>query len=155
MNERIESLRTMGRIVDEPAADQEVAGVWLNAVEAYEDACLTNRAPNRRLTAAYDGGRLAALAVVRATNLRVRAQNHHEVTLAVAGLLVGDALEILLQKFQERRMDRIQIEYGWAKRATADEVADAAREVRSILQLAGSWIQGQRAAISADILIPE
>ncbi len=47
MNERIVSLRTMGRIVDEPAADQEVAGVWLNAVEAYEDACLTNRAPNR------------------------------------------------------------------------------------------------------------
>lgn len=155
MNERIERLRAMGRLVDEPAADQEVAGVWLNALEAYEDACLTNRAPNRRLTAAYDGGRLAALAVVRAANLRVRAQNHHEVTLAVAGLLVGAGLETLLRKFQERRMDRIQIEYGWAKRATPEEAADAAGEVLAILQLAGRWISGQRPAVAADIGIPD
>jgi len=154
VNARIDNLRAMGRLVDEPAPDEEVIGIWGGAVEAYDDACLANRAPNRRLTAAYDAGRASALAVVRAANLRVRANNHHEVTLATAGFLVGGALEPLLQKYQERRMDRIQIEYGWGKRATESEVRDAVFQASEILELAAAWIREHRRSAAAEIRLP-
>jgi predicted ArsR family transcriptional regulator len=154
VNERIDNLRGIGRLVDEPAPDEEVIGLWVGALDALEDACLSVRTPNRRLTAAYDAGRTAALAVVRAADLRVRANNHHEVTLAAAGFLVQGALEPLLQEFQERRMDRIQIEYGWAKRATDEEVRDAVSQSRAILELAAAWIREHRRSVAAEIQFP-
>ena len=75
MNERIEALIQMGRLVSQEAPDEEIAGVWENAAEAWADASLAVRSANRRMTSAYDAGRISALAVVRAANLRVRAQN--------------------------------------------------------------------------------
>ena len=104
MSTRIDNLLDMGRLVREPAPDEE------------------ERSPNRRLTSAYDAGRIAALAVVRAADLRVRASNHHEVTLTAAGFVANGELEALLQEFQALRLERIQIEYGWETRTSAAEV---------------------------------
>lgn len=154
MNERIANLKTLGRLVVEAAPDEEVIGVWQSAVEALEDASLTNRRPNRRLTAAYDGGRLAALAVVRAADLRVRARNHHEVTLAAAGFLGGSALERLLQEFQGLRMDRREIEYGWMRSVSIEEVDRATSRVRAIIEAAASWIRDSRPTVAARISLP-
>jgi hypothetical protein len=115
-----------------------------NALEAWADASLGIRGANRRLTSAYDAGRIAALAVVRAANLRVRAQNHHEVTLATAGLLAGGALQAMLQEFQALRLERVQIEYGWRTRASAADVERASAAVGGIMKLAAGWISTQR-----------
>lgn len=144
MNARIANLISMGRLVEEPAPDDEISGLWENAVEAYQDAALSNRSPNRRLTSAYDAGRIAALAVVRAANLRVRAQNHHEVTLAAAGLLAGDPLEGLLQEFQALRLGRIQIEYGWRVRASAADVDRVLPKVLALLEAGERSIRSGR-----------
>jgi hypothetical protein len=154
VNPRIESLIDMGRLVREPASDEEVRGLWASALEAYDDACLAARAANRRITAAYDAGRVAALAVVRSADLRVRAQNHHEVTLATAGLLAGDPLQGLLQEFQALRLERIQIEYGWTHRASADDVEKAVTKAREILGRASETIAALRPALEA-LSVPE
>ncbi|MBB4634696.1 hypothetical protein [Longimicrobium terrae] len=144
MNERINALIQMGRLVAHEAPDEEIAGVWENAVEAWTDASLTIRSANRRLTSAYDAGRIAVLAVVRAANLRVRAQNHHEVTLATAGLLAGGELQGMLQEFQALRLERVQIEYGWRTRASAADVERATAAVGGIMKLAAGWISTRR-----------
>lgn len=147
MNTRIANLISLGRLVEEAASDDEVRGLWSHASEAYEDATLPNRSPNRRLTSAYDAGRIAALAVVRASNLRVRAQNHHEVTLAAAGLLAGEALQMLLQEFQALRLERIQIEYGWKTRASVDDVNRVLPKVLAIPEHGSRWISSERPTV--------
>ena len=147
MNPRIANLISLGRLVEEAASDEEVRGLWSHASEAYEDAALPNRSPNRRLTSAYDAGRIAALAVVRAANLRVRAQNHHEVTLAAAGLLAGEPLQTLFQEFQGLHLERIQIEYGWKTRASVDDVNRVLPKVLAILQHGSRWLRSERPAV--------
>lgn len=154
MNERIRNLLDLGRLVHEAAPDEEVLGLWAHALEAYEDACLTNRAPARRLLSAYDAGRVAALAVVRAADLRVRAQNHHEVTLAVAGILAGAEVEGLVQEFQALRLERVQIEYGWKGRASSGDVEKALARVRLLLVHASRAIRESRPALEREIAAP-
>lgn len=154
MSTRIDTLLDMGRLVREPAPDEEVSGLWAHAVEAYEDACLEKRSPNRRLTSPYDAGRVAALAVVRATDLRVRASNHHEVTVTAAGFLAGGELEALLQEFQALRLERIQIEYGWKTRTSAAEVERALPRIRDILVHASRAIARRRPSVRDDISPP-
>jgi hypothetical protein len=51
-------------------------------------------------------------------------------------------------------MDRIQIEYGWAKRATDEEVRDAVSQSRAILELAAAWIREHRRSVAAEIQFP-
>ena len=148
MNARIANLVSLGRLVEEAASDEEVSGLWSHAAEAYADGALTNRSPNRRLTSAYDAGRIAALAVVRTANLRVRAQNHHEVTLAAAGLLAGKPLQTLFQEFQGLRLERIQIEYGWNTRATVSDVDRVLPKVLAILEHGSQWIQSARPVVN-------
>lgn len=154
MNERIRNLLDLGRLVHDAAPDEEVVGLWAHALEAYDDACLTNRAPVRRLLSAYDAGRLAALGVVRAANLRVRAQNHHEVTFAAAGFLAGEELEGLVQEFQALRLERVQIEYGWKGRASSGDVEKALSSVRRLLIHASRSILEQRPALKREIAPP-
>lgn len=100
MNKRIQNLVDLGHLVHDAAPDEEIVGLWGHALEAYDDACLANRAPARRLLSAYDAGRVAALAAVRAANLRVRARNHHEMTFTAAGFLAGEEVTELVQSFK-------------------------------------------------------
>ena len=129
-------------------------GLWANALEAYEDARLANRAPARRLLSAYDAARLAALAIVRAANLRVRAQNHHEVTFTAAGFLVGEELAGLAQEFQNLRLERIEMEYAGKRRASPGDVERALSWVRLLLVHAARWIGEQRPALERRISLP-
>jgi hypothetical protein len=154
VSDRIENLVEMGRLAREDAPDEEVVGLWANAVEAYEDAALANRSPNRRLTSAYDAGRVAALALVRAANLRVRARNHHEVTLAAAGFVGGEELEGLFQEFQALRLERIQLEYGWQVKATVGDVEAVLPRVRRILSLAHRAVAALRPGLEREITPP-
>jgi hypothetical protein len=76
VSDRIQALIDAGRLVREPAPDEEIAGLWANAIEAFADARFTGLSANGRMVRAYDAGRIAATAVVRAHDLRVRATNH-------------------------------------------------------------------------------
>ena len=81
MTDRIQNLVDAGRLSREPASDDEIAGLWANALQAFGDAQVESISANGRLLRAYDAGRIAAAAVVRSRDLRVRAANHHELTL--------------------------------------------------------------------------
>lgn len=129
MTDRIEKLIAAGRLAREAAPDEEVVGVWANALQAYQDARLANMSLSGRLVRAYDAGRIAAHAIVRSHGLRVRAVNHHEVTIAVAALLTEEHLAAEIRTFEGFRRLRSDIEYGWQSSVTTEDVDRAVATV--------------------------
>lgn len=154
MTDRIESLIEMGRLARDPAPDAEIIGLWANALQAHRDAGISSVSPNGRLVRAYDAGRIAATALVRARDLRVRAANHHEVTIAVAALLTGEDLATALQEFEGIRGLRRDIEYGWQSGATPEDVSRALEIVRRILEHGARDLRTQRPDLKRRIKLP-
>ena len=124
MTDRIQNLVDAGRLTREPAPDPEVAGLWANALVAFGDASITGMSAAGRLVRAYDAGRIAATALVRSRDLRVRAANHHEITLGAAALIAQGELRSALRDFEGVRVLRSDAEYGWQAAVTD---ADAER----------------------------
>ena len=118
MTDRIQNLVEAGRLSREPSPDDEIAGLWANAVQAFRDARVESVSANGRLLRAYDAGRIAAAAVVRSRDLRVRATNHHELTLAVAVLVSGADLAKAFSEMDGMRRLRTDLEYGWGSGAS-------------------------------------
>lgn len=133
MTDRIQSLVDAGRLARDGADDAEVAGLWEGALEALGDANATGTSASGRLIRAYDAGRLAAFALVRSRDLRVRASNHHEVVITVARMLGGESLAEALDDLDQLRGLRNHLEYGWERRASEMDVQRAIAAARRIL----------------------
>lgn len=133
MTDRIQNLIDAGRLSREPAPDDEIVGLWSNAVQAFRDAQVASVSANGRLLRAYDAGRIAAAAIVRSRDLRVRAANHHELTLAVAALVSGADLAKAFSEMDGMRRLRADLEYGWQAGASDQDVDRALDVVRRIL----------------------
>ncbi|HEX8208925.1 MAG TPA: hypothetical protein VF584_01965 [Longimicrobium sp.] len=123
----IESGRAEARV----AGDDEVAAFWGKAVVAYADARLASASLDARLVRAYDAGRIAATAIVRAGGYRPRGgEGHHFVTFDLAGALVTDpALRTALDAMNGLRTHRHALEYepeDDVDRAVVDEAVNAA-----------------------------
>lgn len=143
MTDRIQNLVDAGRLSREPAPDDEIAGLWTNAVQAFRDAQVDVISSNGRLLRAYDAGRIAAAAIVRSRDLRVRAANHHELTLAVAALVSGADLARAFSELDGLRRLRADLEYGWQAGASGKDVGRAVEVVKRIL------LQGSAELIAA------
>jgi len=144
MTDRIQSLIDVGRLERDPAEDVEIAGLWNSALEAMSDATVAAASASGRLIRAYDAGRLAAFAIVRSSGLRVRASNHHEMVIGVAGM-VGDAtMAEALDDFDKFRKLRNHLEYGWERRATNADAAQALAAVRRVMEEAARTLLEQR-----------
>lgn len=153
MNERIQNLIEIGMLAHHAASDPEIIGLWEHAIEAYKDARLTIRSPNRRLVSAYDAGRGAATALVRSANLRVRASNHHETTITAAGFLGGEDLATPMEKLNKLRVDRVEVEYGYDTWFSDADIQRILPNVREILGRVRGKIVEQRSALQ-DKLAP-
>jgi hypothetical protein len=155
LNERIESLLASGRLERFDASDDEVVGIWANALQAFRDASLSSQSLRGRFTDAYDAGRVGAHAIVRCHGLRVRARNHHEMTIATAALLTDLQLAGGFDRLQAIRTARAEIEYGWSAEVTAKQVEDAAALAREILEGGARHIRAERKQIKRRIKLPE
>ena len=151
MTDRIQNLIDMGRLLRDEAGDEEVAGLWSNALEAFADASVTGISAAGRLVRAYDAGRLAAAALVRSRDLRVRAANHHEITLVAASFTSSGDLEVALGDLQDLRTLRSAAEYGWQMSVSDDDAEDALAVVRRVIQGGAHNLQEHRPAIAARI----
>jgi hypothetical protein len=149
MTDRIQNLVDAGRLSREPAPDDEIAGLWTNAVQAFHDAQVDSISANGRLLRAYDAGRIAAAAIVRSRDLRVRAANHHELTLAVAALASGPDLAKAFNEMDGIRRFRADLEYGWRAGASDADVQRALDVVRRVLQGGSAELTASRPSLSA------
>jgi hypothetical protein len=91
---------------------------------------------------------------VRARDLRVRAANHHEMTIGVAALLGSEALRTVLRKFEAFRPLRSSIEYGWQAQASGEDVDRAIGVVRAILDHGARELRRLRPVIAPRITAP-
>jgi hypothetical protein len=146
MTDRIQNLIDTGRLVREKASDAEVAGLWLNALEAFADASVPGVSPKGRLVRAYDAGRLAATSLVRSRDLRVRATNHHEITVAAAGFVSAGDLAASFGELEELRALRVDAEYGWESGVSATDAESALQTVRGILRESATNLRAHRPA---------
>ncbi|HYR08309.1 MAG TPA: hypothetical protein VEQ60_11090 [Longimicrobium sp.] len=149
MTDRVQNLVDAGRLSREPASDDEVAGLWTNAVQAFRDALVESVSANGRLLRAYDAGRIAAAAIVRSRDLRVRAANHHELTLAVAALVSGAELAKAFSEMDGMRRLRADLEYGWQAGASENDVQRALDVVRRILRGGSVELVATRQSLNA------
>lgn len=154
MNDRIPNLIDAGRLAREPAPDDEVVGLRTNAVQAYRDALVESVSTNGRLVRAYDAGRIAATALVRVHDLRVRAANHHELTLAVAALLSGPDLARAVSELDGMRRLRADPEYGWQAGASEKDVGRALDVVGRILSYGAAELATRRAFVRQRLASP-
>jgi hypothetical protein len=155
MTDRIQNLVDAGRLTQDEARDAEVAGLWSNALEAFADASVPGMSAKGRLVRAYDAGRLAATALVRSRNLRVRAANHHEVTLAAAGFLSAGELATLLGDLDDLRTLRSSAEYGWESSLSNTDAENALATVRLLLRHGARDLREHRPALAQRIQSPE
>jgi hypothetical protein len=154
VSDRVSTLLELGRLSRESAEDDEVAGLWVNALQAFGDANVVALSPSGRLVRAYDAGRIAAMALVRSRDLRVRASNHHEVTLAAARLISGDELSRALSDLDAFRARRANAEYGWRQTIDMDDADRAVDIVRRVLLHAAQNLREHRPSLSERIQPP-
>jgi hypothetical protein len=134
LTDRIQNLLDMGKLVHEPAPDNEVAGLWSNALQAFQDAHVPEMSASGRLVRAYDAGRIAAMAILRSRDLRPRASNHHEITISAAQGLAADELRKALGGLDVLRPLRAEAEYGWQVRTSAGDAERAMKVARQVLE---------------------
>lgn len=151
MTDRLRNLIEAGRLSPEPAGDDEVAGLWANALQAFGDAAIATMSPSGRLVRAYDAGRIAAMALVRSRDLRVRAANHHEVTLAAARALAAAELARALSDLDAFRARRADAEYGWRATITVADAERAAEIVRRVIREGARNLREHRPALATRI----
>jgi hypothetical protein len=152
--DRIQNLVDLGRLVREPAPDDEIAGLWTNALQAYEDACVAGLSASGRLVRAYDAGRIAAMAMLRSRDLRPRASNHHEITISVAQLLAVGELRPALGRLDVLRPLRTEAEYGWQARISVGDVETATKVAKQVLELGARNLLEHRPGLGSRIQLP-
>lgn len=153
MTDRVQTLVDAGRLDRLAASDEEIAGYWNHAVEDAIDA-RHGLSARGRFTRAYDAARIAALAIVRSRDLRVRAENHHEVTFATAAELTAGELPRLIERMNRLRPRRHTAEYGWQQREWDADAAEATDLAWRILRLAGEHLREERKALAARLTLP-
>jgi hypothetical protein len=151
MSDRVERLVELGTLQRETAGDEEVLDIWRNAVRTYRDARSPGLSPKSRLVLGYDAGRLAAHALVRSRDLRVRASNHHETTLKTAAYLSSPELASALFVLDDLRSRRHALEYGWGTTVSDAAAAELLDNVLQVLTLAAESLRTHRPALAGQL----
>jgi hypothetical protein len=144
VNTTVQNHLASRRLEERPAQDDEVLGFWRKALQAYGDARNASSSLESRFLRAYDAGRIAALAIVRAAGYRTRgAESHHYVTLDVARSLVSDPeLAAALNELNVIRNLRHAVEYEYEDDLDANAVASAVRAAEKVISLGAKhlWV---------------
>ncbi len=102
--DRIRLLLDDRRLKEQEFAQVDVAAVWQKATESACDAAIKQLSVDSAIRLAYDGGHLAALALLAVHGLKPSSgQGHHEMTFHAAAALGGDILEDLVADSEEIR----------------------------------------------------
>jgi len=155
VTDRIQVFIDAGRLARVPAADDEVVGLWDGALEAFTDGSIERISGRGRIGLLYDAGRIAADALVRAHNLRVRATNHHEVAIRTAALLADEELARAFGRLDGFRTIRAEAKYGWQTADVAEHLTLAGPLVRRILELSALKLVAVRPHLSSKLSPPK
>jgi hypothetical protein len=154
VTDRIRNFIDAGWLQPHPASDDEVVDVWSNALMTYHDASTAELSAKNRTILGYDAGRLAALAIVRSRDVRIRAGNHHEITIKGAAALSERDLAAAFHVLDDLRSRRHALEYGWGITTSAEAAASLLDTIRRILELGAENLRQHRPGIASRISTP-
>jgi hypothetical protein len=154
VTDRIQVFIEAGRLARLSAPDEEVVGLWAAALEAFADGMIESISGRSRLGLLYDAGRIAADALVRAHDLRVRATNHHEVAIRTASLLSNEELAGAFGRLDGIRTVRAEAKYGWQAADVTEHLGRTAPLVRQILELTARELAKARPHLGARLAPP-
>lgn len=147
---RIQRLIDEKRLEVAEAPDDEIVGLWQKAFQAHRDGRLAGLSLDGRFARAYDAGRVAATAIVRAAGYRVRSASHHHDTIYAALHIVDhEALEQALAELEEIRSQRHVAEYGWSGSVGRDEVESAIHVAERVINLGADCLREARPGIKS------
>lgn len=148
------------RLLDESAIeafvydDAELLEFWTDALDALRDASLAGMSEKGRLGRAYDGGRLAATAVLGVAGYRVhtsRGGGHHYLTFQALYDLDEPDVSRFGDRLERARRPRAQAQYGRRAIGTPPQpmtAADVTALLADFLTVAHGWLARQRPSIS-------
>jgi hypothetical protein len=153
VNTTIQSHLAARRLEERAADDAEVLGFWRKALQAYGDARNASASLENRFLRAYDAGRIAALAIVRAAGYRAKgSESHHFVTFDVARSLVGDVgLASALNEMNGLRTLRHTVEYEPEDDVHADAVDAAVHVAEKVIDLGAKHLREARPSLGKRI----
>jgi hypothetical protein len=151
MNDRIQAFLDAGWLTRRDAPDREVVGLWTKATRFVLDARRLDYDDDLRLIRAYDAGRIAATALVRANGFRVQSQNHHELVLRTAGLLGTEVFARLLDDFNRVRTLRAQVEYSWEEVRLGERLIEALSMAERIVAMTGAELRKARPDLASEL----
>ena len=140
-----------GNLEARAAGDHEIASFWSKAHVAHADARNASSSPDNRLLRAYDAGRIAATAIIRAGGFRVKSgEGHHFVTFDVARSLVTEpALRTALDEMSALRTQRHALEYEPEDEIDMSTVEHAVGVATRIINTGADHLRGTRPAARA------
>jgi hypothetical protein len=146
MNTTIRNHLTSRSLEERPASDNDVVTYWSKALRAFEDARHVGTSLEGRLLRAYDAGRLAALALIRAAGYRPRgSERHHCVTFDAARSVVSTReLADALLGINELRSVRHALEYEPEDDVDAETLTRATETARQVLNLGAKHLRSAR-----------
>jgi hypothetical protein len=123
-----------GRKIEEHVfLDDQVVGLWSKAIEAYTDSFASPRSWNGQFRDLYEGGRLAATAILAAAGYRAKGLDHHHTAITAAAELSPDKVADGLYAIEGARGNRHDTNYGSADVADQDDVAEIRAAVEILL----------------------
>lgn len=146
MNPTLDRYLSARQLDELPAEDNEILSFWEKALSAHNDARNYSVSLHTRLLCAYDAGRLAALAIVRAAGYRPHgSERHHHVTFDVARSLAGTReLADALFEMNALRSLRHAVEYEPYTGADAEAVASAISAATQVINLGAKYLRAER-----------
>lgn len=146
MNTTIQNHLASRSLEERPASDNDVVTYWSKALRAFDDARQVSTSLEGRLLRAYDAGRIAALALIRAAGYRPRgAERHHYVTFDAARSIASTReLADALLGIDELRSVRHAVEYEPEDEVDAETVARAIAAARQVILLGARHLRAAR-----------
>ena len=117
--------------------DDQVVGLWSKATEAFTDSSSTPRSCNGQFRDLYEGGRLAATAILAAAGYKAVGQDHHRSAIIAAAELSPDPVAEAFYTLEGARGNRHDTNYGSADVVEKDDV-DELRAALETLMVEGA-----------------
>ena len=144
MNPRLQVMLDSRQIEAEPAADNEVQGMWGKAARSLHSSSAAGLDADSSFTLAYQAAPQAATAIVRAAGYRVRGEGHHHHTFAaVAALDLGDLSEAARQLNMIRQQRHGAI-YDWQATTRDQDLALLRSAAARLFEHGRRWLRAKR-----------
>lgn len=124
--------------------DDQVVGLWSKAIEAYTDSFARPRSWNGQFRDLYEGGRLAATALVAAAGYRAKGPDHHRSVIVAAAELSPETVADAFYAVEGARGNRHDTNYGSADVVDEADVAEIRAAVEVLMSRGAKHLRALR-----------